>query len=108
MPKFKVFLTSTFERKLAKTDTAFRSWFDNVLDQLHENPFVGKPLGANWFREKKYGKYRVYYLVYGSMQSVYVVNLSEKKDQQSIINSIKLMFDVYRGEMENLSDGGKT
>ena len=102
MPTYRVFLAAAFKKKLAKADIAFQRWFDKVLDQFAENPLVGKPLGVNWFREKKFGKMRVYYVVYEDLKSVFVVNLSEKKDQQQAINSIKLLFDIYRQEIERL------
>lgn len=105
MAAYKVFLTAVFEKKLAKMDGAFKQWFEKALDQLAENPFTGKPLGVDWFREKKHGKHRAYYLVYGNVKSVYVVNLSEKKDQEAIINSVKALLDVYKKELDELLGG---
>lgn len=102
MAAYKVFLTAAFEKKLVKMDGTFKSWFEKMLDQLAKNPLGGKPLDVQWFREKKRGKHRVYYLLYENVKSVYVVNLSEKKDQQAIINSIRLLFDVYKKELEEL------
>lgn len=102
MKKYKVFLTQTFETKLEGTEKSFKEWFEKILDQLTENPFVGKPLSVKWFREKKFKKYRIYYLIYENVQSVYIVNLSDKKDQQKIINSIILLLDVYKKEIEKL------
>ncbi len=102
MSGYKVFLTAVCKKKLAKADAAFQRWFDKVLDQVAENPLAGKPLGVHWFREKKFGKMRVYYVVYEDLKGVFVVNLSEKKDQQQVINSIKSLFDVYRQEIERL------
>jgi mRNA-degrading endonuclease RelE of RelBE toxin-antitoxin system len=100
--KIRVFLTQIFESKLEGTEKSFKEWFEKILDQLKENPFVGKPLSVKWFREKKFKKYRIYYLIYEHIQSVYVVNLSDKKDQQKIINSIMLLLDVYKKEIEKM------
>ena len=105
MANYKVFLTAAFEKKLAKMDGTFKGWFEKMLEQLAENPFTGKPLGVDWFREKKHGKHRVYYLVYENVKSMYVVNLSEKKDQEVIINSIKLLFDMYKKELDEFLGG---
>jgi len=102
MKKYKIFLTQTFESKLENTEKSFKNWFEKILDQITENPFVGKPLSVKWFREKKFKKYRIYYLVYKNVQSVYIVNLSDKKDQQKIINSILLLLDVYKKEIEEI------
>ncbi len=103
MAEWKVFFTATFEQKLGKSEKSFQNWVEKILDQLEENPFVGKPIDTNWFREKKYGKHRIYYLVYKDLKAVYLVNMSEKKDQQAIINSIMVLLDVYKREIEELS-----
>ncbi|MBU0635735.1 hypothetical protein KKE06_01800 [Candidatus Micrarchaeota archaeon] len=99
---YKVFFTHTFEKKLAKSEKSFQIRVDKILDRLMENPFTGKPLDVPWFREKKLGKQRIYFLVYEELKSVYLVNLSEKKDQQAIINSIRLLLDIYKKEIKEL------
>lgn len=105
MPTWKVFFTATFEEKLKKCEKSFHEWVEKILDQLEENPFVGKPLDAKWFREKKFGKLLIYYLIYENLKAVYLVNLSEKKDQQAIINSIMILLGVYKKEIEELAKG---
>mgnify|MGYP001606458130 CR=1 FL=1 len=45
---------------------------------------------------------RVYFLVYEDLKSVYVIALSDKKDQQKTINTIKLFLHKYRIELQNL------
>jgi mRNA-degrading endonuclease RelE of RelBE toxin-antitoxin system len=99
---YKVFVTSTFESKLLKQDKKFKAWVENVFDQLSVNPFSGKPLGIKWLREKKFENNRLYFLVFENKKSVYVVNLSTKKDQQKVINSIWLLLDIYKKELEEL------
>ena len=105
MPAWKVFFTVTFEEKLKKREKSFQDWVEKILDQLEENPYVGKPLNVKWCREKKFGKLRIYYLIYENLKAVYLVNLSEKKDQQAIINSIMVLLDVYKKEIEELAKG---
>ncbi len=102
MGAFKVFVTQTFQSKLLKQDKNFKVWVEKVFDQLAVNPFAGKPLGAKWFREKKFENFRVYFLVFEDKKCVYIVNLSTKKDQQKIINSIWLLLDSYTAELEDL------
>ncbi len=102
MPAFSVFVTRAFQSKLLKQDKKFKAWVETVFNQLAVNPLVGKPLGAKWFREKKFENFRVYFLVFEEKKSVYVVNLSTKKDQQRIINSIWLLLDTYKKELEGL------
>jgi len=99
MAAYRVFYTATFEKKLAGLEKEVKEWVEKIADKLAENPFVGKPLGVKWFREKKFGKHRVYYLIYEEMQSVYIVNISDKKNQQAVINSARAMLEVYRKEL---------
>lgn len=69
------------------------------IDKLEENPFSGKPLGYKFFREKKIGNYRFYYLIYEDQIVVFVIAISTKKDQQATINTIKKLIPHYREEI---------
>jgi len=99
---YKVFVSHKLKGKLEKTEKIFRNWFEKLCSQLAENPFVGKPLVVGWFREKKLGKQRIYFLVYKELESVYLVDLSEKKNQQKIINSVRLLLDIYKNDLLEL------
>ncbi len=102
MGDYKIFHSKTFDDKLKEFDNEFHRWLDKIEDQLVEFPYVGDPLGVKWLREKKHDKFRVYYLIYENLKSVYMVGISEKKDQQRVINGIKMMLDFYKNEIENL------
>mgnify|MGYP001566597181 FL=1 len=99
---FSVFHSATFDKLLANFQNDFKIWLDKIEDQLVINPYVGDPIKFPWFREKKYRKYRVYYLIYEDLKAVYLVNISEKKDQQRIINTILLLLDNLKEEIINL------
>jgi len=43
-------------------------------------------------------------LVYENLQAVFMVAISEKKDQQKVINTIRLLLNFFRREIENLVD----
>ena len=94
MGKYKVYHSQKFDEELSKFDKDFYNRVDKIEDQLVENPYVGDPISVKWFREKRYGKYRIYYLIYEDIQAVFMVGISEKKDQQKIINTIKFLFIV--------------
>ena len=48
--------------------------------------------------------YRIYYLVYDKHLVVFVITISNKKNQQEAINRIKLLIPYYREEIKkNLS-----
>lgn len=76
---YQVFHSQTFDKELDKSQKDFKLWVDNIKHQLADNPYVGDPIKVPWFREKKYGKYRIYYLIYDDIKVVYLVAISSKK-----------------------------
>ena len=102
---FKIFHSHRFDKELEKFDNDFKGWLDKMESQLVENPHAGDPINYKWFREKKYKKYRIYFLVYEDLQSVFMVAISEKKDQQKVINSIKLFLGLFNDEIKSLLKG---
>src|SRR3989344_7986482 len=91
---FAVFRSAAFERKLERMPNDFVHWVDKIESQLCANPHVGDQLRVPWFREKKLGTFRIYYLIYEDLHAVYIVNMSEKKDQQRVIDTIFLLLDL--------------
>jgi len=102
MKKFKVFHSARFDRELSKQDVNLQNQVDKIENQLVKNPYISRPLNTEWFREKKIKKYRIYYLIYENLESVFMVAMSEKKDQQKVINTIRLLFDFFKNEIKNL------
>ena len=107
MKKFKIYHSSRFDKELLRFDRDFQDRVDKIEEQLVENPYSGDPLGVKWFREKRYDKYRIYYLVYDDLDAVFIVAISEKKDQQRVINTIRLLLDFFKEELKNLIDREK-
>ena len=105
MLHYAVYRTPIFNKKLEDFSEEFNKQISRFEDQLVHNPYVGKPLGTKWFREKKLVKYRMYYLIYDDLKAVYILTLSAKKDQQKTINTIRLFLDRYREEIESLTSG---
>lgn len=97
---FEVLMSEEFDKDYCKLDKSVSVRVDKVLEQLKADPFTGKPLGYEFFREKKIGKFRIYYLIYESWLVVFVVAMSGKKDQQATIDSIVKLMPFYRGEIE--------
>jgi len=102
--KFRIYHSERFEKELTRFDKKFQERVDKIEDELVENPYSGKPLGVRWFREKRYENYRIYYLIYDDLESVFMVGISDKKDQQKVINTIKLLLDLFEQELKNLID----
>lgn len=99
MGLYRVLVTQLPDEKAKMLEKSVQEWIKQTEKKLEENPHTGKPIGFVWFREKKFGKYRLYFLIYEDLKAVFVVNLSEKKDQQKIINSIILHREEYRLEV---------
>lgn len=99
MSSFKVLFSRHFSEKLSNSEKDFQLWVEKILGQLAANPYVGKPLGTKWLREKKFGKKRIYYLLYEEFNVVYLVGISKKKDQPQTIALIKLKLDAFRAEL---------
>ena len=97
---YKIFTTEEFDRDFGKLDKSLQIQIDNEIAQLEINPFVGKPLGYKFFREKKVKNYRLYYLIYENYVVAFIVALSNKKDQQEAIDKIKNLIPYYREEIK--------
>jgi len=94
--EYKIFTTREFDRDFLKLDKSIKKRVEDEIEQLKSNPYVGKSLGYKFFREKKVKKFRFYYLIYDEYIVVFIVALSEKKDQQKAINTIKHLIPYYR------------
>ena len=72
------------------------------IDELKAGNIVGQPLTFDFFREKKIGGERVYFLVYPDEKIVLLVSASNKKAQQDTIDEIKKMIPEYRKIVEKI------
>lgn len=100
MEKYNVYTTDEFDKDFEKLDQSIQQQIKNEIDQLEINPYVGKPLGYSFFREKKVQGYRFYYLIYDEYVVVFVVALSDKKDQRQIIGAIRHFIPFYKEEIK--------
>ena len=98
--RYKIYTTEEFNRDFGKLDAFLQRQIEKEIFQLEENPYAGKPLGYKFFREKKAGNYRIYYLIYDEYVVTFIIALSDKKDQQKTINTIKSLIPFYREEIK--------
>ena len=98
---YKIHITEEFDKEFEKLDNSLKLQISNEIDQLELNPYVGKPLGYKFFREKKVKGYRFYFLIYDQYVVVFIIALSDKKDQQEVIDKIKALIPIYREEIKN-------
>ncbi|HLD96785.1 MAG TPA: hypothetical protein VI934_00395 [Candidatus Nanoarchaeia archaeon] len=80
--------TETFSKLYDAAEKSEREWIDGIKDHLMENLRVGKPLRYDWFREKKLGVKRLFYLFNHKTNKAVIVAFGNKKEQQKIINHI--------------------
>ena len=83
----------TWEKLLPKD---YQEQIQGFIKELKQNYNPGRPLGYPFFREKKMGKYRMYFLIYEDVDTVLLVTISDKKAQQDIIDTIKSQLDYYK------------
>ncbi|MBU1129390.1 MAG: hypothetical protein KJ949_02040, partial [Nanoarchaeota archaeon] len=94
---FRVFTTKEFDNRFERIDESEKKRVRKILHQLRERgPQIGKPLKVPYFREKKFGSKRLYFLVYKNFMVVLAIALSDKKEQQETINKIISRFDFYK------------
>ena len=83
----------TWEKLLPRDYQGQIQWF---IKELKQNYNTDKQLGYPFFREKKMGKYRLYFLIYEDADTVLLVTISDKKAQQGTIDEIKNQLDYYK------------
>ena len=96
----RVLETETFSCLFETLGIEEKDWIKKMIRQLKQNPGVGKPLGFKWFREKKFGGKRLYYLVYENSNTVLLVAFGGKKDQQKIISHVLKNREFYKKIVE--------
>jgi len=86
---FRVFTTKEFDKDFDKLSGSDKERVRKILKQLKEQgDSVGKTLGRPYFREKKFGGKRLYFLIYKQLTIILAVGISDKKAQQITINKI--------------------
>ncbi len=100
MQKYRVFVSETLDRKIKKFAPHLIKRLEKLKRKLEENPFTGKPLKHDFLREKKWGPFRVYYLIVKDMLVVFILEFSDKKDQQMVIDDILLHLDEILSEIK--------
>ena len=98
--RYEVYKTEEFESEFFRLDKSIKEQIEKAVEKLETNPYVGKPLGYKFFREKKVRNYRFYYLIYDEYVVVFLIAISDKKDQQKVINTIKSLIPYYKEEIK--------
>lgn len=98
MKIFKIYVLPQFEEDIQILFSKLEQIeIKNILsDLVYDGNKKGKPLGYNFFREKKIKNKRIYYLIYEELNIILLVAGSDKKTQQKTINVIKNLLPKYR------------
>ncbi len=90
---YRVFKEPKFQKKAEKLlDKHEIKELEKFIMNLKKGILAGKWLTYNFFREKKIGGKRIYFLVYDDIKVILLVGCSNKKYQQTTIDEIKLFF----------------
>ena len=99
---YSIYETENFSKLYEVMEKEEKEWLDKIKRQLTDNPEVGKPLKFEWFREKKFGNKRLYYLIYKNLNRILIVSFGSKKEQQKIINHIIENKERYKKIIESV------
>jgi len=94
---FEVYKAPKFQKKAEKfLDKKELDELEKFISELKKEKVLGDPLSYDFFREKKIGGKRVYFLVYKEIKVVLLVNISKKKYQQETIDEIKILLPEFK------------
>jgi len=94
---YKVFKSPGFVKQVTKLlSKAELIELDLFINNLKKGIISGKPLSYPFFREKKIGGKRIYFLVYEDICIILLINASNKKYQQETIDEIKILLPHYK------------
>lgn len=74
---------------------------DNLVRKLSENPYAGKRLGKDLF-EKKWGPFRIFYVVIEDVAIVIIIDYTDKKHQRAAIDRMLANWSHMVGELRKL------
>ena len=99
---YSVYTTESFDKEVEKLPKDDQDIIQKMFLKIRDDPYTSDQLRYRNLREKRLREKRVYFLVYDDLQSVLIVAISGKKDQQATINHIIDYFDEYRIYLEKL------
>lgn len=93
---FKVFKTEEYGKMFDKSDRKEQYILESFERNVSERPYIGKTLGYDFFREKKFNGKRVLFLVYFELSAILLLLITDKDAQQADIDCIKAKFGYYK------------
>mgnify|MGYP001617401524 CR=1 FL=1 len=99
---FRVFRSEWYDKKLNKLEKFEQEIILKFEQKLKIEPYLGKPLGYKFLREKKFDGKRILFLVYEEHKCIFMVTITDKKAQQHEIDLIKSHLDVYKETIKKI------
>lgn len=94
---YRIYEIGNFEKELNKLlEKSELIEYENFKKELKKGNILGKPLRYEFFREKKIGNKRIYFLIYKEITLILFVKSSKKKYQQETIDEIKLILPEFK------------
>jgi len=104
MPVYSVYKVPKFNKLIAKLlSNQETAELEKFIEELKKGKLSGKRLSYDFFREKKIGGKRIYFLIYYDICIILLVAASNKKIQQETIDYIKKSFPQFRKIAEKLN-----
>ena len=101
---YKIYTTPEFDRLFRELSKSEQKEVEKLMKiELPENPYQGRALGLKFFREKRVGGKRVYFLIYDDYVIVLMVAIGDKKTQEKDIDQLKINRKQYLKLAEDLS-----
>jgi len=98
---YKIYWTEDFVATFSKIDNSEKLWIRAQEIQLQQS-VTGKPLGIKWFREKKAGDKRLYFLFSEMNKVILFVAYGSKGEQKTMIREIREDMEDYLRILNNL------
>lgn len=100
---FRVFRSNQYDKEFNRLDKFEQDRVSKFEQKLKEEPYSGKPLGYEFFREKKFDGKRLLFLIYEEHKMIFLVIITNKKAQQHEIDLIKAQLDVYKETIDKIA-----
>ncbi|MFH1359401.1 MAG: hypothetical protein ABIH37_05930 [archaeon] len=102
--EYKVYTTNEFDKEIEKLSGEEKRRIEIIFLQLKENPYVGNQLQIRPLREKRFEEKRIYYLIFDDLKSILMIAISDKRNQQKMIDFIRENINNYRDILKEILD----
>jgi len=92
-----------YNKIVLKFSVSDQDRFYKLIKQVEENPYVGDALQIKSIREKRFNGRRIF-VIFEDLKAVLIVAISDKKNQQKVIDFIRDNLNEYRALIKKILD----